>query len=165
MVDHLEQLFFGPGGPAGGIEVIEDKEGRVADLFEKLVEAKVIAAGVVAGAEMVQQVRDNHVERRAAKLDAPVGQGGREVCLAAPRRPGEDEPALGGLGVLPDGIERNPEPVAFAETSGRDKVIEREAPECANVADPLQAGAADTFFFDEDALARLRPAKAGMVTG
>ena len=74
-----------------------------ADLLEELVVAH-LAAGVVGGAQVVEQVRYDDKQGRIAMLEAAVGDGCRQVRLAGAGKPGQCQPAFGVFGKFFGGI-------------------------------------------------------------
>ena len=62
MVEQLKQFLVGPGREVGGVQIIQNKEGRVADLFKqaRIRESRIRLVG---GAQMIQQVRHDDIER------------------------------------------------------------------------------------------------------
>ena len=93
MVEDLEELFLGPGGAALGAQIIKNEQGGVAHLVKPFVVRR-RAIGRKGSAQVVQQVRDDDKEHRQPALDGPVGNGCRQVGLAAAILAKQDEPTL-----------------------------------------------------------------------
>ena len=94
-VHQLEEFLARPLAGGGGVDVIEDEEGRGPDLLEERIEAGVAFGRLVGGAQAVQQVGGEHEEHRLAAGDALVGDSGGEVGLAGAAGALQDEPAVG----------------------------------------------------------------------
>src|SRR5438132_6142804 len=94
VVDELKELFLRPWSSALYAEVVENEDGRRADELEQFVVAH-IAAGLIGRAKVIEEVWDDHEERRDAGLKAAASDSGGEVRLAAAAGAGEDEPAFG----------------------------------------------------------------------
>ena len=82
VVDDLKQLFLGPRGGAVYAQVVEHQQRHVAHLLEQLIVGS-LAVGGVGGAQMIQQVGHHYEEGGLLSLDAVVGDGCCQVCLAA----------------------------------------------------------------------------------
>ena len=82
-----------------GAESVEDEQGVVANLLEKLVVAHG-AFGGVGAAEVVEQVGHGDEEDGLLVVEADIGYGGGKGGLAAGTGTAKDEPTLGGGCVL-----------------------------------------------------------------
>ncbi len=81
VVDDLEEFFLRPGGGILRAEIVQHQKLGSSDLFEALFEGGVIA--VIGEAQGVEQVGDSEEKGRHAHLHGIVGNGGRQVGLAA----------------------------------------------------------------------------------
>ena len=164
MVEELEELLLGPGGGTLDAEVIEDEEGGALHHLEELVIAD-IAAGLVGGAEVVEEVGNDHEKGGAARLYAAAGDGSGKMRLTAAVGSGEDEPA-GGL-VRKAERRRHSLGEAFlvervGAAAARAQVFEGEAGERSEIAVALEAGDLVLLKLVLDALAGKGAAEVGM---
>ena len=158
MPEELRELLLGPRRGAFVAQVVEHEQGDGAHLLEHLVVSQ-IAIGGVGRAQVVEQVGGGDEEDGLPGGDAPVGDGGGEVGLAAPRRAEEDEPAVrrGGVGArLVDG--------RGVDLEGAEGV-ERHVSECAEVAELGQPVAVLGLEARQGAGAREDLAEVGMPDG
>jgi len=110
MVEDLEEFLACPRGAGGRVDIVEEEEGDVLHLFEELFVAHLLVGGVVACAEVVEQVGNNHEEGGFSKFDAGIGNRRGEVCLAAATATAEDDPARGVGGIGERGVVGGAEP-------------------------------------------------------
>src|ERR1035437_9107519 len=75
VVQKLVELLFGPGSAGLNAQVIQNEQGGISDLLEKLV-VREFAAGSEGGAQMIEEIRNSLEEGRIAGPDAFVGDGG-----------------------------------------------------------------------------------------
>ncbi len=97
-------------------QVVQDHQGSVAHLLEQLI-VRDLAAGLVGGPKMVQQVGHHHKEGRPPLLDGGVADSRRQVRLAAAAGPAEHQPAARILGELMSRRHRLREPFLTARLS------------------------------------------------
>ena len=97
-VQDLEQLLPRPLGGVLGSEIIEDEQGCLADLFEALLKSHVFC--VVGEAQRIEHVRHSQEERRDAQADALIGDGRRQVGLAAAVGAAQQQPSTQVVGVV-----------------------------------------------------------------
>ena len=145
VVDNLEQLFLGPRRRAVSAKVVENQHRHVAHLLEQLVVGE-LAVGGVGGPQVVQKIGHHDEEGGLLPLDAAVGNGRGQVGLAAAGRPGENQPALGVLGVgrrLWQGLGEQPPRRHVGQRplgAGGGESEAREGPQIAVTAQRLHAG-------------------------
>jgi hypothetical protein len=94
MRHQLQELLASPGRLGECVEVVEDHQGRVAQLLQQALvrQLRVVA---IRSAQLVEQVGHREEERRCAALDGAGRDRGREVGLAAAGYPRQHEPASG----------------------------------------------------------------------
>lgn len=117
VVEHLVELLLGPGTGLLGAEVIEDKDGHLAEAGEGGIEP-LGGAGGEGRTQLIEEVGDVGEADGVAGLEAVVRDGGGKVGLAAAGLPEEDEPAVGGLGPAAGGLEGALEAVALLASEG-----------------------------------------------
>ncbi len=96
VVENLEEFLPRPRRGALCAEVVHDQQRCVANPVEARL--KGFALVRVGEAELIEQVGDGEEERGEAVLDAVIGDGGGEVCLAAAVAPLDEQPAFAVLG-------------------------------------------------------------------
>src|SRR3990172_130105 len=104
VVNYLIELLLSPGAADLGTQVVQDQEGSVAHPLEKLV-VPCLALRAIGSPNGVQQVRQHDKGHRVPPLEAVVGDGRRQVSLAAAVLPQKDEPVLGVFSKLAGGTE------------------------------------------------------------
>ena len=142
VVEELVQLLLGPGGAALGSQVVQDQQGGALHVLEELVVGH-LAVRAEGGAQVVQQVRHHHEEGLLPGRDSLVGDGRRQVGLAAAAGAQQHQPALGATGHTPDRRRRprgSRSRIAGSASPalGVHQVIEGEAQQGTQVAQPLQ---------------------------
>jgi hypothetical protein len=94
---------------------------------------------------VLEEVRGGNIECRAAKLKALISSGCRQVGLATAAGTSQHQPPLGFTGKCPGGFTGDGKPLLVSRVTTsplRYKVIKGEPGKSAEVAVPLQAGAA-----------------------
>lgn len=99
MIDELRELIDCPSSRGLCPEVVEDEKRRILDLAEAFV-VRDRALRREGGTKMIEQIGDSYKEARPTHCNTLIGNGSREVGLAAAMHSQQNKPALRILGEL-----------------------------------------------------------------